>query len=143
MKGEKQREKGTRPFPTTSTSLEETGETWAREAMSVTSGNYARVPVAIGLLILLGAALAALVARARAATRQAHREQRTCSWRVQGGVGPGGVTSWPDWSAHRRTSYRRSLRNTLVASRLILSILFSIFDVAFPHVVRDSVDFVI
>lgn len=31
------------------------GPAAAREAMSVTSGNYARVPVAIGLLILLGA----------------------------------------------------------------------------------------
>lgn len=31
------------------------GPAAAREAMSVMSGNYARVPVAIGLLILLGA----------------------------------------------------------------------------------------
>lgn len=36
----------------------------AREAMSVTSGNYARVPVAIGLLILLESRLGTFAARA-------------------------------------------------------------------------------
>lgn len=46
------RGEGARPFPTTWTSRTVAA---AREAMSVTSGNYARVPVAIGLLILLGA----------------------------------------------------------------------------------------
>lgn len=50
-KGGDEEEEGARPSPP----LRRRRPATAREAMSVTSGNYARVPVAIGLLILLGA----------------------------------------------------------------------------------------
>jgi len=49
---DRRRGEGARPFPTT---WDRRPPTAAKEAMSVTSDNYARVPVAIGLLILLGA----------------------------------------------------------------------------------------
>jgi len=48
-----------------------------REAMSVTSGNYARVPVAIGLLILLGARWE----RALLAPRLAEPVASAATWR--------------------------------------------------------------
>lgn len=50
------------------------GPTAAREAMSVTSGNYARVPVAIGLLILLGARWVRSLLAPR--TRRSHARMR-------------------------------------------------------------------
>jgi len=75
------------------------GPAAAREAMSVTSGNYARVPVAIGLLILLGA----LVGCARCS----HREligpvAYNTTWRSPVA---GGGCGW-EWTFRRRSWFQ-------------------------------------
>lgn len=71
-------EKGTRPFPTIG--RRRRGPGYRREAMSVTSGNYARVPVAIGLLILPGEVCRVPSVAATRPEQPAWRSRSGCGW---------------------------------------------------------------
>lgn len=73
------------------------GSAASREAMSVTSGNYARVPVAIGLLILLGARWVRSLLAPR--TRRSRSHTTRCSPVAGSGRG------W-EWTFRRRSWFQ-------------------------------------